>query len=98
MDNEDVESLYSSEAEEGYENNVQEVEVTHDDEDVCKNVTSLGMTFEAYDETYDYYNTYSRIVGFSMRKQRLDKDKRSALITRREFCCNRESFYTKKML
>ena len=36
------------------------------------------------------------VVGFSVRKQRLDKDKRSGLITRREFWCNREGFYTKK--
>ena len=92
MDNEDGESLYSSEAEERYENNVQEVEDTHDDGDVCKNFPSLGMTFETYDEVYEYYNSYGRIVGFSVRKQRLDKDKRSGLITIREFCCNREGF------
>lgn len=57
MDNEDVDGVYTSDAEELYENNAHEVEAAHD-RNFAKNVLSLGMTFET---------SYGRIVGFSVR-------------------------------
>ncbi|XP_050147592.1 protein FAR1-RELATED SEQUENCE 5-like [Malus sylvestris] len=35
---------------------------------------SLGMTFDNEDDAYNYYNAYARRVGFSVRKNRENKD------------------------
>ncbi|KAI5341915.1 hypothetical protein L3X38_009790 [Prunus dulcis] len=57
--------------------------------------TTLGMSFDNEQEAYQYYNSYARSVGFSVRKLRVNKDK-NGVIHKREFCCSCEDFYRKK--
>ena len=40
---------------------------------------SLGMTFDNEDDAYNYYNAYGRRVGFSVRKNRENKDRSGVL-------------------
>ena len=56
---------------------------------------SLGMTFDNEDDAYNYYNAYGRRVGFSVRKNRENKD-RSGVLKKKQFCCSCEGFYKKK--
>ncbi|XP_007224311.2 protein FAR1-RELATED SEQUENCE 5 [Prunus persica] len=56
---------------------------------------TLGMSFDNEQEAYQYYNSYARGVGFSVRKLRVNKDK-NGVIHKREFCCSCEGFYRKK--
>ncbi|KAI9186961.1 hypothetical protein LWI28_022782 [Acer negundo] len=41
---------------------------------VCE-TSVLGMVFDNDKNAYEYYNSYARSVGFSVRKQRLNRNK-----------------------
>ncbi|ONH89461.1 hypothetical protein PRUPE_I001300 [Prunus persica] len=58
-------------------------------------IPTLGMSFDNEQEAYQYYNSYARGVGFSVRKLRVNKDK-NGVIHKREFYCSCEGFYRKK--
>lgn len=56
----------------------------------------VGMEFDTYDDAYNYYNTYSKELGFAIRvksswTKRNSKEKRGAVL-----CCNCEGFKTIK--
>ncbi|XP_024177242.2 protein FAR1-RELATED SEQUENCE 5 isoform X3 [Rosa chinensis] len=61
-----------------------------------ENIPVLGMSFESDQDAYDYYNSYARVVGFSVRRLRSNKYKHTNVTWKREFCCSCEGFYTKK--
>ncbi|KAK9926866.1 hypothetical protein M0R45_024074 [Rubus argutus] len=47
-----------------------------ENEPICgENVPILGMTFDSDQDAYDYYNSYARVVGFSVRRLRSNRDK-----------------------
>ena len=48
-----------------------------------------GMEFEANEIVYDFYNEYGRI-GFSIRKEYVNKCKKIGLVISRRFVCARE--------
>ena len=50
------------------------------------NIPILGMIFETDQEAYDYYNSYARFVGFSVRKKRSNTFKNTNVIRNKEFC------------
>ena len=52
------------------------------------------MTFDNEDDAYNYYNAYGRRVGFSVRKNRENKDM-SCVLKKKQFCCSCEGFYKK---
>ncbi|XP_042487060.1 protein FAR1-RELATED SEQUENCE 5-like [Macadamia integrifolia] len=52
----------------------------------------LGMLFNSEQDAYDYYNSYGRTMGFSVRKHFLNKSKKDKMtITFRGFVCSKPS-------
>ena len=47
----------------------------------------IGMEFQSEDEAYNFYNRYGLVVGFSVRKDYLNKDKDGVVTSRRYTCC-----------
>ncbi|XP_027156651.1 uncharacterized protein LOC113757708 [Coffea eugenioides] len=45
------------------------------------------MEFQSEDEAYNFYNRYGLVVGFSVRKDYLNKDKDGVVTLRRYTCC-----------
>ncbi|TXG65423.1 hypothetical protein EZV62_006698 [Acer yangbiense] len=45
----------------------------------------LGMVFDNDEDAYEYYNSYARSVGFSVRKQRLNRNKKGVQIGDKSF-------------
>ncbi|XP_042488175.1 protein FAR1-RELATED SEQUENCE 5-like [Macadamia integrifolia] len=53
----------------------------------------VGMIFNLENETYDFYNSYGGILGFSIRRDFAHKSyKNKAVITCRRFVCNKVGF------
>ena len=48
------------------------------------------MEFEADEIAYDFYNEYGRKVGFSIRKEYVNKCKKTGVVTLRRFVCTKE--------
>ncbi|TXG65237.1 hypothetical protein EZV62_006512 [Acer yangbiense] len=55
----------------------------------------IGMTFDNDEDAYQYYNSYARSFGFSVRKQRLNRN-RQGVVRKRLFTCSCEGSYSKK--
>ncbi|XP_050290454.1 protein FAR1-RELATED SEQUENCE 5-like [Quercus robur] len=49
-----------------------------------------GMEFEADEIAYDFYNEYGRKAGFSIRKEYVNKCKKTRVVTLRRFVCAKE--------
>ena len=49
-----------------------------------------GMEFEAYEIAYDFYNNYGKKTGFSIRKEYVNKCKKTGVVTLRRFVCTNE--------
>nr|XP_023894159.1 protein FAR1-RELATED SEQUENCE 5-like [Quercus suber] len=49
-----------------------------------------GMEFEVDEIAYDFYNEYGRKVGFSIRKEYVNKCKKIGVVTSRRFVCAKE--------
>ena len=49
-----------------------------------------GMEFEANEIAYVFYNEYGRKTGFSIRKEYVNKCKKTGVVTSRRFVCAKE--------
>lgn len=58
-------------------------------------VPKLGMGFESEDHAYEFYNTYAGQVGFSVRKDYVNRSKIDGAVASRRFTCFREGFRQK---
>ncbi|KAK2661581.1 hypothetical protein Ddye_000155 [Dipteronia dyeriana] len=52
----------------------------------------LGMGFDSEDHAYDFYNAYAGQVGFSVRKDYVNRSKIDGAVASRRFTCFREGF------
>lgn len=58
-------------------------------------VPKLGMGFESEYHAYEFYNTYAGRVGFSVRKDYVNRSKIDGAVASRRFTCFREGFRQK---
>ena len=58
-------------------------------------VPKLGMGFDSEDHAYEFYNTYAGRVGFSVRKDYVNRSKIDGAVASRRFTCFREGFRQK---
>lgn len=55
-------------------------------------VPKLGMGFDSEEHAYEFYNTYAGHVGFSVRKDYVNRSKVDGAVASRRFTCFREGF------
>ncbi|KAG2710515.1 hypothetical protein I3760_04G031000 [Carya illinoinensis] len=58
-------------------------------------VPKLGMGFDSEDHAYKFYNTYAGQIGFSVRKDYVNRSKIDGAVASRRFTCFREGFRQK---
>ncbi|XP_020238083.1 protein FAR1-RELATED SEQUENCE 5 [Cajanus cajan] len=58
-------------------------------------VPKLGMGFDTEEHAYEFYNTYAGRVGFSVRKDYVNRSKVDGAVASRRFTCFREGFRQK---
>lgn len=58
-------------------------------------VPKLGMGFESENHAYDFYNSYAGRIGFSVRKDYVNRSKIDGGVASRRFTCFREGFRQK---
>jgi zinc finger SWIM domain-containing protein 3 len=51
---------------------------------------SNGMQFESDEIAYNFYNDYGRMTGFSIRKEYVNKCKKTGIVTSRRLVCEKE--------
>jgi len=54
---------------------------------------SKGMEFESDEIAYNFYNEYGRMTGFSIRKEYVNKCKKTGIVTSRRFVCEEEGIW-----
>ncbi|KAJ4956859.1 hypothetical protein NE237_013642 [Protea cynaroides] len=54
----------------------------------------FGLEFESEEKAYDFYNGYAGKVGFSVRKDWLNKSK-NGIVQSRRYCCSKEGYRRK---
>lgn len=70
----------------------QAVEVESAYNSVTDGVPKLGMGFDSEDHAYEFYKAYAGLVGFSVRKDYLNRSKIDGVVASRRFTCFREGF------
>ncbi|XP_028122937.1 protein FAR1-RELATED SEQUENCE 5-like [Camellia sinensis] len=73
----------------------QAVEAELDNNCVIEGVPKLGMGFDSEDHAYEFYNAYAGRVGFSVRKDYVNRSKVDGAVASRRFTCFREGFRQK---
>lgn len=73
----------------------QAVEADLSNGSVMDGVPKLGMGFDSEDHAYEFYNTYAGQVGFSVRKDYVNRSKIDGAVASRRFTCFREGFRQK---
>lgn len=58
-------------------------------------IPKLGMGFDSEDHAYEFYNAYAGRVGFSVRKDYVNRSKIDGAVASRRFTCFREGFRQK---
>lgn len=69
-----------------------EVNIT---ESTLDGVPKLGMGFDSEEHAYEFYNEYAGRVGFSVRKDYVNRSKVDGAVASRRFTCFREGFRQK---
>ncbi|XP_058751298.1 protein FAR1-RELATED SEQUENCE 5-like [Vicia villosa] len=59
-------------------------------------VPKLGMGFDSEEHAYEFYNSYAAQVGFSVRKDYVNRSKVDGAVASRRFTCFREGFRQKE--
>lgn len=59
-------------------------------------VPKIGMEFDNDIDAYNFYNSYAKVIGFSVRKNHMSRNKKTGKVNRREFSCSWEGHYRKK--
>ncbi|KAI9072504.1 hypothetical protein K1719_045513 [Acacia pycnantha] len=73
----------------------QAVESNVSNTSVLDGVPKLGMGFDSEDHAYEFYNAYAGHVGFSVRKDYVNRSKIDGAVASRRFTCFREGFRQK---
>ncbi|XP_028772408.1 protein FAR1-RELATED SEQUENCE 5-like [Neltuma alba] len=73
----------------------QAVESNGSNNSVLDGVPRVGMGFDSEDRAYEFYNTYAGRVGFSVRKDYVNRSKIDGAVASRRFTCFREGFRQK---
>ncbi|KAK7270512.1 hypothetical protein RIF29_23713 [Crotalaria pallida] len=55
----------------------------------------FGMVFESDDQAYRFYNKYAGLLGFSVRKDWINRSKVHGQVVSRKFTCSREGYRRK---
>ena len=77
--------------------NVQDTASADDKRDMFMQI--MDMTFMTHDAAYDFYNSYARANGFSIRKNKVRYTKTEAHLMRyRKFVCSRQGKHDSKLL
>ncbi|KAM1909089.1 hypothetical protein ACFX14_028520 [Malus domestica] len=66
--------------------------INNDDSNEFDCTPRCGMKFDSQEAAYNLYNAYGRKVGFSIRKDRHYKNKKTNEVTSRIFACSKEGF------
>ncbi|XP_052196221.1 protein FAR1-RELATED SEQUENCE 5-like [Diospyros lotus] len=73
----------------------QAVEAELANNSLIEGVPKLGMGFDSEDHAYEFYNSYAGQVGFSVRKDYVNRSKVDGAVASRRFTCFREGFRQK---
>lgn len=73
----------------------QAVEANSSNSSVTDGVPRLGMGFDSEDLAYEFYNAYAGRVGFSVRKDYVNRSKIDGAVASRRYTCFREGFRQK---
>lgn len=66
---------------------------THSSKDVGADaILKIGTEFESDEHAYKFYNKYARLVGFSVRKDWVNRSKVHGQVVSRKFTCSREGY------
>ncbi|KAL6518769.1 hypothetical protein OROHE_017522 [Orobanche hederae] len=68
------------------------VEAIEADNPVPAGVPKLGMGFDSEDHAYEFYNAYAGRVGFSVRKDYVNRSKIDGAVASRRYTCFREGY------
>ncbi|KAJ4957454.1 hypothetical protein NE237_024565 [Protea cynaroides] len=69
-------------------------------EELTPNVESLepytGMSFNSVDDARDFYGAYAKLIGFTVRTNRIRHSQKNRAIIARDYVCSREGFRAAK--
>lgn len=65
------------------------------DEAHVEGVLKIGMEFESDERAYKFYNKYAGLVGFSVRKDWVNRSKVHGQVVSRKFTCSKEGYRRK---
>ncbi|XP_028806268.1 protein FAR1-RELATED SEQUENCE 5-like isoform X1 [Neltuma alba] len=65
------------------------------DEPSTSNVLGTGTEFESDEHAYGFYNKYARLLGFSVRKDWVNRSKVHGQVVSRKFTCSKEGYRRK---
>ncbi|KAK2402304.1 protein FAR1-RELATED SEQUENCE [Trifolium repens] len=71
-------------------NNVHEQNVQHGQENIVDSEPHLEMKFDSEAAAYEFYNEYSKRIGFGIRREYVNKSKKDGVLTSRRFTCFKE--------
>jgi len=71
-------------------NNIQEQNVHHEEEGIANSGPQLGMKFESETAAYEFYNDYSKRIGFGICQEYGNKSRIDGVLTSRRFTCFKE--------
>jgi zinc finger SWIM domain-containing protein 3 len=71
-------------------NNIHEQNVQHGQGSIANNVPHLEMKFDSEAAAYDFYNEYSKRIGFGIRREYGNKSRVDGVLTSRRFTCYKE--------